>query len=53
MKKKFQSALDFLEKLDVPVTLTHITKTMLIHGVYYGLLRDFGSDGITEICGFG
>lgn len=46
MKKKFQSALEFLERLDVPVTLTHVTKIMLIHGVYYGLLRDFGSDGI-------
>lgn len=46
MNKKFHMALKFIEGLDVAVTFTRVTKLMLIHGVYYGLVRDFGGDTI-------
>ena len=44
--KKFGSATDFIDNLDIAITFTRITKLMLIHGVYYGLVRDFGGKSI-------
>lgn len=46
MKKKFELATEFVDELDVAVTFRRITKLMLIHGVYYGLVRDFGGNTI-------
>lgn len=46
MNKRFHMALKFIEGIDVAVTFTRITKLMLIHGVYYGLVRDFSSETI-------
>ena len=46
IRKKFDSALGFIDGINVAVTFTRITKLMLIHGVYYGLVRDFGKESI-------
>lgn len=46
IRKKFDSALAFLDGLNVAITFTHVTKLMLIHGIYYGLVRDFGGGSI-------
>ena len=37
--KAFYSACDFIDKLDLPNTLAHVTTQWLITGIYYGILR--------------
>ncbi len=41
--KTFYNACNFIEKLDLPVTLARITTEWLISGVYYGILRTTGN----------
>jgi hypothetical protein len=37
--KAFYKACEFVENLDLPNTLSHITTEWLINGIYYGILR--------------
>ena len=37
--KAFYTACDFIDKLDLPNTLAHVTTEWLITGIYYGILR--------------
>jgi len=39
MMKAFYNACEFVENLDLPNALSHITTEWLINGVYYGILR--------------
>lgn len=40
--KSFYNACNFMDKLDLPATLTRITTEWLITGVYYGIVRKEG-----------
>ena len=40
--KAFYKACDFIDKLNLSATLSHITTEWLIEGIYYGILRESG-----------
>lgn len=46
--KNFDSACEFVEKLDVPNTFSHITKEWVKIGIYYGLLRMEGNNAVIQ-----
>ena len=46
--KNFESACEFIEKLDIPNTFSHITKEWIKLGVYNGILRNFGDDFVIQ-----
>lgn len=41
--KKFVAACEFIDILQVPVVFAHITKMVITHGSYFGLLREFSA----------
>lgn len=44
--KKYQDGLKFLKDLDVKLMSKHVAIRVLAEGAYYGILRDFGKDGL-------
>lgn len=46
--KNFDTACEFVEKLDVPNTFCHITKEWIKTGIYNGILRDFGNEVVIQ-----
>ena len=44
--KKYQESLNFIKNLNVKLMSKHIAIRVLGEGAYYGILRDYGKDGI-------
>ena len=44
--QKYGDALDYIDKLNLKVLSKHIAIRALAEGAYYGVLRDYGEDGI-------
>jgi hypothetical protein len=47
--KKYNAALEFLEKLNLPEVLTRITLQVLINGSYYGIIESLNKDDLIII----
>ena len=45
--KKYNSALKFYEMLNFEKLAQHFTLKVMVEGAYYGILLDFGADGVT------
>lgn len=49
IKKRYFNAVDFADRLNIPILLTNFAQRALVDGCYYGLLQEVTRDGITVL----
>lgn len=43
---RFDRAVEFIDNLNIAPTFTRVMQTLLVHGAYYGLMRDYGGASV-------
>lgn len=49
INKRYYNAVDFVERLNIPILLTNCAQRALVDGCYYGILQNVSKDGITVL----
>lgn len=49
ISKRYFNAVDFVERLNIPILLTNCAQRALVDGCYYGLLQNVSKEGITVL----
>ena len=49
INKRYFNAVDFVERLNIPILLTNCAQRALVDGCYYGILQNISKDGITVL----
>lgn len=49
INKRYYNAVDFVERLNIPILLTNCAQRALVDGCYYGLLQSISKEGITVL----
>lgn len=49
IKKRYFNAMDFVDRLNIPILLTNFAQRALVDGCYYGLLQSVSKDGVTVL----
>ena len=49
INKRYFNAVDFVERLNIPILLTNCAQRALVDGCYYGLLQKVSKEGITVL----
>ena len=49
INKRYFNAVDFVERLNIPILLTNCAQRALVDGCYYGLFQNISKEGITVL----
>lgn len=49
IKKRYFNAVDFVDRLNIPILLTNCAQRALVDGCYYGILQSVSKEGVTVL----